>query len=530
MPSPQRTLFSMSTRVCGAMILSIPLCALVAQADVFSDIKYTDLVTRLGAATPTGAGIGIGHVEAPENAGGSYAPDTTLVEFSGKTFSLLSGTGLAPSGHATEVGRNLYGNTGSIAKGVTSISNWNVNPWLTSVYLHVGQGAAVVPATPPVGVKVFNHSWIGSFGNATNDNDGLRRLDFAIARDNLFMTVGTNNGAGSAAQPLLAYAFNNITVGLADGNHAAALTPAGLDGPSRRKPDIVAPGLFTSYATPIVGAAAALLFDAADSDPAISANANANKALTIKSAIMAGTTHRPAWSNGAPTSGASRGISTAPLDPIYGADLLNIDRAHRIFTGGEATAFAAPQPATFTRHQGWDYIPTVLSNTSAYWSFRLNQGVDEVSVAASWNRQVATNFTTWNMQDLDLRLWKLQNGVLVSITGDAGASSFTSGNCESKSSTENTELLVLHGVAAGDYVLELHRNTGTQSALPVVVSWYMPNTTPSPDLDGNGTVNSQDLAILLNGWGAGGIADLNSDNVVNAPDLAILLGAWGAVL
>ncbi|MCX5650164.1 MAG: dockerin type I domain-containing protein [Planctomycetota bacterium] len=47
------------------------------------------------------------------------------------------------------------------------------------------------------------------------------------------------------------------------------------------------------------------------------------------------------------------------------------------------------------------------------------------------------------------------------------------------------------------------------------------------DLNRDGTVNSQDLAILLNAWGTtGSPADLNGDGVVSAPDLAILLSRW----
>jgi Subtilase family len=515
-----------------ASMLALSLAAILAapsslRADVFTDIRYTDLVARLGAATPTGAGIAIGQVEAPENAAGSYAPDTALGEFSGKTISLLSGTGLVPSWHATEVAKNLYGNTLSIARGVTNIYSWQVNPWLTTGYLRVGSGGAVGPVTPPAGVRVFNHSWIGSFGSAANDNDALRRLDLTVTRDNLFIAAGTNNGAGSAAQPMMAYAFNAITVGLADGNHANALTPAGIDGPSRRKPDIVAPGQFTSFSTPVVGAAAALLFDAADSDPAVSANANANRPLTVKAVLMAGATHRATWSNGAPTSGPSRGITATPLDPVYGADLLNIDRAHRIFTGGEANGSTIVLPTTFTRHQGWDHVQSVAAGASVHWSFRVHQPVDEVSVVATWHRQVATNFTTWNMQDLDLRLMKLVGGVPTAISGDAGAAVFASGNCESASLVDNAEHLYLRNLAAGDYVLQLTRKAGTQSALPVVVAWYMPDTTVTGDLDGDGLVGASDIATLLNQWGGPGSGDLNGNGIVEGSDIAILLSNWG---
>jgi len=57
---------------------------------------------------------------------------------------------------------------------------------------------------------------------------------------------------------------------------------------------------------------------------------------------------------------------------------------------------------------------------------------------------------------------------------------------------------------------------------------------PQGDINGDGVVNSQDLAILLGSWGvcdpapADCPADINGDGVVNSQDLAILLGNWGA--
>ncbi|MEC9374541.1 MAG: FG-GAP-like repeat-containing protein, partial [Planctomycetota bacterium] len=52
----------------------------------------------------------------------------------------------------------------------------------------------------------------------------------------------------------------------------------------------------------------------------------------------------------------------------------------------------------------------------------------------------------------------------------------------------------------------------------------------SGDIDGDGSVNSSDLAFLLGSWGAapGNPSDFNGDGVVNAADLANLLGGWGA--
>jgi hypothetical protein len=47
------------------------------------------------------------------------------------------------------------------------------------------------------------------------------------------------------------------------------------------------------------------------------------------------------------------------------------------------------------------------------------------------------------------------------------------------------------------------------------------------DLDGNGTVDSADLSILLNGWGTPA-GDLNGDGTTDSADLSILLNNWGA--
>lgn len=49
----------------------------------------------------------------------------------------------------------------------------------------------------------------------------------------------------------------------------------------------------------------------------------------------------------------------------------------------------------------------------------------------------------------------------------------------------------------------------------------------SPDLDGSGTVDASDLALLLSSWGAvQSPADLDGDGVVASSDIALLLSAW----
>ncbi len=47
------------------------------------------------------------------------------------------------------------------------------------------------------------------------------------------------------------------------------------------------------------------------------------------------------------------------------------------------------------------------------------------------------------------------------------------------------------------------------------------------DINGDGSTGSQDLSILLNGWGTAS-PDLNGDGVVGSADLSIMLNGWGA--
>jgi hypothetical protein len=63
-----------------------------------------------------------------------------------------------------------------------------------------------------------------------------------------------------------------------------------------------------------------------------------------------------------------------------------------------------------------------------------------------------------------------------------------------------------------------------------VQSFTVPGAGGTPcvgDLDGSGSVDASDLALLLGGWG-GPAGDLNGDQTTDASDLALLLGAWGA--
>jgi hypothetical protein len=509
------------------------------------DIGYDALVARLGAANvPTGAGVRVAQVEAPENGtAANHGPDQSLAAFAGKSFSAMSGTPTV-SGHATFVAQTWFGAGTSIAGGITQIHLYEANGFLQAGYLRLGAGTASLPLTPPGPssadrVRIFNNSWIGELTgtNAPFNNEVLRRADYAMNRDGTLFVNGVNNGAGSALLPLMACGYNGIAVGLASGNHSAANTPAGVDVAGRMKPEIVAPGEFTSFSTPVVSAAAALLQQVANELP-YSQNINRRTGVAVKSSLLCGATHGAAWSNGAPDTGPSRGITARPIDPVLGCGTVNIDRSHRITTSNEVIGQLNPANAvTGTAHPlvGWDY--EVYSSPAFQRHYRIDLARRaDASILVTWNRSPtsaslpASVTAAPGVANLRLELKRIVAGVATAITGDAAAGVYDAGNALSASAVDNVEHLYLRGLAAGSYLLSVTREDALSSVSnAAAVSWIFdeePATTG--DLNGDGSVDGIDLGILLGSWGGpAGPADLNGDGSVDGVDLGILLGNWG---
>lgn len=507
--------------LCGVITLT----ALVfgAHSTFADDIGFVELVARVGAANmPTGSAIRVAQVEAPS--GTSYGPDQANAQFVGKTFVAMSGTP-GNSGHATWVGQPFYGLTGSVVPGLPLIHLYEANSFIQAGYLRTNQGSAAPPLVAPTLVKVFNHSWIGSFGQAVYDNDAIRRADFAMHRDGTLMCNGENNGLGSATSPLFALSYHGIAVGRMDGQHSAGDTVATIDGPARMKPDLVAPGTLNSYSVPVVSACAALLFDTAMTNPTLVANLDARKPVVIKAALMAGAVRRAGWTNNPATTGAMRGWTAKPLDPLYGADLVNIDRAHMILTGLEQDGQTTVPASDTILSKGWSFLAPTTANT--YWRFHVSSLIDEATILATWHRTVPSTFGIPTVANFSLYLHRVVGTTLSPLMGDAGLSAFASGNIVSQSAVDNVELLSIKGLVPGDYVIELKRETATSSTA-VAVAWIMPAQTIVGDTNGDNRVDGQDLATLLGAWGtANPAADFDSNGNVDGQDLASLLGNWG---
>lgn len=512
----------MKISTCHALVIIAPVLAIVggSSADIFSEIGYDALVTRLGAAAPTGAGVGVVQVEVP-NPG--YSPHQGNGQFSGITFIQRSGA-TEPSLHASQVGFKFYGNQDSVAPGISTVNLYDVNDFIGSGYLRLGSSS--LPASPPGGAKIFNHSWIGTLGSSS-DVSAIRRADYAANTFGTLWVMGVNNGAGSDSYALLAGMYHGISVGRSDGEHDASDTGPGTEIQGRMKPEIVAPGDFTSFTTPIVSACAALLYETANTTPELDGNSIADLPQVLKAVLLAGAARNDEWTNNPSTSRADRGSTARPLDEVFGAGVVEIDRSHRIYTGLEQSGESSLPENPTMAGPGWDF--ELMSNGESLWHrFSLSETADEIGILATWNRVIASNFNSAIHPDLDLELFRIEDGLAVSLVGaDTGV--FAAGNVRSESGVDSVELVHLRGLAAGDYAVRLTRIDGNSASTRAAVAWWIPEPTAfvPADLNHDGLVNGADFGILLSLWGTTDPqADLDGNGEVGGGDIGVMLAAW----
>lgn len=446
------------------------------------DIGYTALRNELGAATPTGAGVLVGHVEAPINdvSGGAspiFMPDPSLGEFSGKTITAitpnLSGSF---SGHATTVGTLFYGATSSIAPGITQIDSYEVNHWFNSLSTTSGEAT-----TSPT--RVANHSWIGGGSNGIIDGRILRVVDRQVALNEYIQVVGLTNEPGSS--PLLGGSgYNVIAVGRTDGSHQQGSVPVSGDslyGAGRTVPTLVAPLGTTSAATPVVAAATALLVehghqsglalsDGSTTIAGVGTVYNAERSETIKAILMAGADRETA--NTSTTADIadyrSAGHETANgLDSRYGAGQVNIANSYHILAGGEQNS--VQNGGSDIASRGFDYAGAFggLNGSTRTGSYFFN-ATDDVTLFASlvWNLDVPNDATilipgseqTGRLYNLDLLLFDVTNNQLVA---------------SSTSLLDNTENLYFNLLLGNRYEMRVTTNESTNFSWDYALAWRM---------------------------------------------------------
>lgn len=495
----------------GILCLIVAVLPWSSAVGVKDDVGYTALQARLGPETPDGTGIDVTQVEAPS--GGNYMPNPADAQFAGKTIHPKSGAS-GISSHANTVGRNYYGLTVSIAPGINIIDVYEAGHWLGSGFLRYGS----VPPGPPLTEtrRVQNHSWIASLDEAPA-TEMLRRADLVAARDGVVIVAAVNNGQASSIPRLLSSGHNMIVVGLTNGQ--SSYGPTLIDGAGRVKPDIVAPLTATSWAAPVVSAAAALLLQTAEDEDILdhlpAAQRRTALALLTRALLLAGATKEPfsglvePWRKGFSVPSTDGSV---PLDYRFGAGQLNIDNSHLILTAGRYEAGDTSDVAPI----GWDVAEVSPGAPRRYFlDVPVGSCVRELSVIVSWNRQVSTPGYSATMADIDLFLYE--------------ASGFTPGclRDQSVSTVDNVEHLHQIALSPGRYVIEVT----TDQTWTYALAWHarmVPGAVADFDCDGDvDKADFEAFATCFTGPALGppacgcAAADFNDDGHVDMEDFAV---------
>jgi len=418
---------------------------LAARAQSLDTIGVTLL--RTVTTNVNGTGIRVAQPEAFDlyTTNWEVNPNSSQVEHPVSLFTYTSSLGSVSSypnsintesGHADGVAEFFYGMPDGVATNVVHVDNYDANYFFNSI---------VAAHTPPnINDRVVNQSF--TFGNVATNTQVLldTNYDNYAARYNTLFISGANN-SGSVSPPATCY--NGLGVGAYGGSSSFGPT---LDN-GRAKPDITAPAGETSFSTPQVAGAAAVLVQAGARGDGGSPTNAATDIRTVKALLMNGAVKPAGWINQAPS----------PLDTNYGAGVLNVFNSYKQLAGGRHVYIASTSVSTGSPHpptgatgtigvlSGWDFN-TNTSSASAdnvyHYYFNVTNVLSNAAFTATatlvWNRQ--RNQTSIN--DLNLFLYNAANSNLVAA---------------STSVVDNVEHIFLPNLAQGRYDLQVWKAGGS---------------------------------------------------------------------
>ena len=238
---------------------------------------------------------------------------------------------------------------------------------------------------------------------------------------------------------------------------------------------------FTSFGTPFVSGAAALLESYAKTQATAQPAAHwtdATNPQAVKAVLMAGatTTQFATWAR----------TTTRPLDTVYGAGQLNVDRSYHILSAGEQAASGSSVVAS----QGWDYNTSVNGSKTYFFDVPAGHALSELSVMLNWNVSVVDNDPSPSVFDPSATLTNL-NLKLYSASGFSLGSVLDS----STSSVDNLQHTYFNGgntssLHAGRYAIEVSSGTG---GIPYGLAW-LSNSLLLGDMNGDGVLNNFDIS------------------------------------
>jgi hypothetical protein len=375
----------------------------------------------------------------------------------------------AESGHADAVAGNFYGMPWGVATNVAHVDNYDAYYFVNISTLIIGLATNYVVMLPSTNIndRVVNQSFIAGYVPSDVPVAEQQAIDsaydnYAVQYNTLFVS-GVGNG-GPVNPPATCY--NGLGVGAYGGYSSTGPT---VDN-GRAKPDITVAGTpanVTSFSTPFVSGAAAVLIQAGlrgDGGPDTNSAADIR---TVKALLLNGAVKPSNWTNS----------NSSPLDARYGAGVLNVFNAYEQLAGGKQGSIVSttvsiggahpPTGATGTVSvlSGWDFNtntsaahPSALDAVNHYY-FNVTNGVGDANFTATltlaWNRQ--QNQTAIN--DLNLFLFNCANSNLVAC---------------STSLVDNVEHIFVPKLPPGRYDLQVWKAGGAgvvSAAEPYALAW-----------------------------------------------------------
>ncbi|MGD0389737.1 MAG: S8 family serine peptidase, partial [Tepidisphaeraceae bacterium] len=374
--------------------------AAAARAQTLTQIGLTQLQSVDPALT--GSGITVGQAEGDVSGTNTFEVDPTSVGQPQSLFTYYDDNGNQTStynasegsSHANEVAANFYGVGTGVAPGVQAVDNYSATYFWNGIIINGN----------PIGDAVVNQSFIFTEDNGSpltvSDQQTVDLLyDDYIAQFQTIIVSAVGNG-GQVNAPATAY--NGIGVGAYGGQ--SSIGPTVDNG--RSKPDIEAPASATSFATPLVSGAAALLLQAGET-----ISSDATDPRTIKALLLNGAVKPAPWSH----------THTAPLDVNYGAGVLNVYNSYLQLEAGEqdpsATSYealggnhSAPSGGHADPFMGWDFTTFSSSSTQDVYNNYLvptssHAGSYTLTATLVWERPIETSITSNPINNLDLYIY-----------------------------------------------------------------------------------------------------------------------------
>lgn len=430
--------------------------ALPASGAILDTIGVTLL--RTVTTNLDGTGIRVAHPEASTSTSyPTFEVSPTAVGHLVSLFTYYSTNGISTTfpntvgdestSHGNGVGVNFYGISGGVATNVAHVDNYDADYFINSL---------VWPNTSPtIPWPIVNQSF--AFLNSTTNqqvNNDFHFDTYAAKYGILFISAGGSGGITTSPGTC----YNGIGVAAIDdgANGGSSLGPTPENG--RSKPDLAAYGGATSFATPFVSGAAAVLMQAGLRGDGGSDTNSAANARTIKALLINGAIKPTNWTH----------TASAPLDPRSGSGVLNVFNSYMQLGGGKHLAIESTSVGIGSLHppggatgnisalSGWDFATLTSSSSQdriSHYYFNVTSGNTAapftLTATLTWNRTPNPIYPTKpNLNDLDLFLYDTATGNLIA---------------ESISGVDNVEHLYIPGLPPGRYDLQVLKYGGTST-------------------------------------------------------------------